>query len=291
MKKLLLTLALCLFCTLLLADDKIFANGEIMIFPKSVTGRQMCSAIIITQNRHAIVFDGGYEADAAHIVELVKQYTDTIDYWFLTHAHDDHCYAFLEFFNQTPQPLKVNNVLYSFPPTDWLVKNEECFKAELEKITTCINNINVPKTIVHKGDCFEVDGVKLNVLNDYDLNFTRDAGNNSSIVCMAEISGKRYLNPGDIGLEMSQKLIKECGDGLKADIVLMVHHGQGGAQKDFYEKVRPEIAVWQTPTWLWENNNGNGPGSGPYTTNYVKCWLQDLKVLRQFRNVEDIILE
>ena len=64
-----------------------------------------------------------------------------------------------------------------------------------------------------------------------------------------------------------------------------------GASRQFYEKVAPEIAIWQTPNWLWDNDNGGGPGSGTWQTNYVKCWMQELGVKRQFRNTDDIVLE
>ena len=86
-------------------------------------------------------------------------------------------------------------------------------------------------------------------------------------------------------------LIDEYGDALKADIVVLSHHGQNGASREFYQKVAPEIAIWQTPSWLWDNDSGGGPGSGSWKTNYVKCWLQDLGIRKQFRNVKDIIIE
>ena len=55
--------------------------------------------------------------------------------------------------------------------------------------------------------------------------------------------------------------------------------------------MKPEICVWPTPQWLWDNNHaGRGYGSGPWLTNYVKCWMQDIGVKRQFLLTRDAAL-
>ena len=56
--------------------------------------------------------------------------------------------------------------------------------------------------------------------------------------------------------------------------------------------MRPEVCVWPTPQWLWDNDLGgtHGPGSGPFLTNYTKCWMQDLGVRRQFLLTRDWVL-
>ena len=42
-------------------------------------------------------------------------------------------------------------------------------------------------------------------------------------------------------------------------------------------------AVWPTPSWLWDNRVTNGtPGSGPWRTNFTKCWMQDLGVKKNY---------
>ncbi|MCQ2404320.1 MAG: MBL fold metallo-hydrolase [Lentisphaeria bacterium] len=292
MKRTSLALAfLLLFATMhCFSAEPLFANGEKLIFPKVINNGLMSSVIIITKNKHAIVYDGGHAADCDHLVELVRQYTDTVDCWFLTHAHNDHVEALIELFKKNPVPLKVKNVLYHFPSLEWFSQSDE-WTDEIRSMVSGIKALPVTQTEIHKGDVFELDGVKIEVLNGPDPKFKRDACNNSSVASMVTLSGKRLLIPGDIGLEMSLKLIEEVGDNLKADLVVMVHHGQGGAQKNFYEKVMPTIAIWTTPTWVWENDNGSGPGSYCLTTNYTKCWLQELGVTRQFRNVNDIILQ
>ena len=83
--------------------------------------------------------------------------------------------------------------------------------------------------------------------------------------------------------------MKKLGSRLKHDIVFLAHHGQNGVAKEFYAAVKPEVAIWPTPTWLWDNNNGGGLGSGPWLTNFVKCWMQELGVKKNYLLVKDYL--
>ena len=33
----------------------------------------------------------------------------------------------------------------------------------------------------------------------------------------------------------------------------MAHHGQDGVEMDVYRVIKPEICLWPTPDWLWDN--------------------------------------
>ena len=58
----------------------------------------------------------------------------------------------------------------------------------------------------------------------------------------------------------------------------MSHHGQSGVDKDVYETIQPEICLWPTPEWLWNNNPGSGYNTGNWTTLETRKWVEDLKV-------------
>jgi len=102
------------------ASDPFFSNGEKLIFPKSMRNSIMESVVVVTPNRHVIVFDGGHYSDTEHLVEIVRQFGNGVDYWFLSHAHDDHCGAIIELAKSNPAALEIRNVLYAFPPQEWL---------------------------------------------------------------------------------------------------------------------------------------------------------------------------
>ena len=106
-----------------------------------------------------------------------------------------------------------------------------------------------------------------------------DPVNNSDIVYQAVINGKKLLFLGDLGYEGGKRLLKECGEEtLKSDIVQMAHHGQNGVGKEVYMAVSPDICLWPTPEWLWNNDSGDGPGSGLWKTLEVRGWMEELGV-------------
>jgi len=134
------------------------------------------------------------------------------------------------------------------------------------------------------------EGLSFECLNGYDLSFRRDSVNNSSICYRVLDNGRSILVTGDVSEEMGAKMVRTLPpEKLKSDVCFMAHHGQAGADKAFYAAVRPEVCIWPTPQWLWDNDFGgtNGPGSGEFLTNYVKCWMQDLGVKRQILLVRD----
>ena len=273
------------------AAEKLF-DGETFIFLKTKT--VAASTVIVTKNKKLIVVDGGYPDDHVHLLEVIKQYGGTVTQWYITHAHDDHAYALLEINKKKPMPIKIEEVLYSFPPIEWI---KDCDKVNQEweiakRIIDEIPTVPAKHTIVKKGDKFEVDGITIEVMNNFNLNVVHNAVNNASIAFKMHVAGKTVLFTGDLGVEMGNVLVKELGDLLKADIVLMAHHGQNGVGKNFYELVNPSICVWPLPEWLWENNNGGGPGSGSWRTNYVKCWMQDIGVKKHYTTFKgDVILK
>ena len=58
----------------------------------------------------------------------------------------------------------------------------------------------------------------------------------------------------------------------------MSHHGQTGLTKEIYKVINPSICLWPTTRWLWENDNGNGFDSGPWTTLETRSWMYELGV-------------
>lgn len=46
--------------------------------------------------------------------------------------------------------------------------------------------------------------------------------------------------------------------------------------------------------WIWENEGAYRPSSGHLKTNYVKCWMEELGVKKQYisgRDEDDLIIE
>lgn len=128
-------------------------------------------------------------------------------------------------------------------------------------------------------------------LNDYDLTIARPNINDTSICLSVDTAGRKWLVTGDIGRQVCGRIAEDLGPRLNHEFVFLSHHGQNGADKDFYAKVKPSVAIWPTPNWLWENDNGHGPGSGLFETNRTKCWMQDLGVRENHVLDKDVVFK
>ena len=107
--------------------------------------------------------------------------------------------------------------------------------------------------------------------------------NNSSMVVKFYMGGKSIIALGDMGPDGGRKLLADNGAGqLKSDIVQMAHHGQYGVEKDVYAAIAPDICLWPTPGWLWNNDEGRGTGSGDWYTLETRGWMDELGVKHHY---------
>ena len=254
----------------------------------------MLSTLFKSPSGKVVMIDGGWPIDADFLVPALKELGGTVDAWFLTHAHCDHYGALADILTKPKlEGLKIKKVIHHFLPVEFIAETE---KDSLPYVTPFLKNLKGSKLKVETPKVGQVwdfgEGLTFECLNEYDLSMKGNSINNSSICFRVMNGGKSILITGDIGWPMADKLLKTVPkEKIKSDIVFLSHHGQNGANKNFYEVVKPEICVWPTPQWLWDNNHaGRGYGSGPWLTNYVKCWMQDIGVKRQFLLTRDAAL-
>lgn len=274
----------------------IFQDGAKLICLSNRGRGQMFSAVFVSPTGHVAVVDGGEGEDAEALLGVLSELGGVVDYWFITHNHHDH-YGALErildrHFDKMP---KVGELRFSFPPDAWFAKHDPNSLAVGAVFQRLLARRKIRPLPLKKGDIFNLDGgTVFEVLNDYDLSITRDPCNNSSICLSVKHGGKSVLVTGDLGVEGGDKLLREIPEKLPHDIVFAAHHGQSGVKKSFYVAVKPSIVIWPTTDWLWDNDasygvpgKSQGPGSGIFQTNYVKCWFQELGVKKQYLCTKD----
>ena len=253
------------------------------------------STVFVSPEGKILVVDGGNLArggDGRFLGDFLHKLGGHVDCWFVTHAHGDH-YGALVTMAEKPDfyGVTIGELLYNFPDCEWMLKREPGSRPYLTNF--CDNVLGKCLKDVKRGDCSPGRVVKFGSWSFEILNapFLCDGNtiNNASVMISVKAGGKTWLETGDMGIEGGRDAMKKLGARLKHDIVFLAHHGQNGTDKDFYAAVKPEAAVWPTPTWLWENNSGGGPGSGPWRTNYVKCWMQDLGVKKNYVLVKDYL--
>ncbi|MFR5600877.1 MAG: ComEC/Rec2 family competence protein [Lachnospiraceae bacterium] len=264
-------------------EEKMLGGGRITMLATQ-TGVQMMSFVIETPGGQLIVVDGGTEGDAAHLQETILAKGGRVSAWLITHPHYDHVGALHSILNQPKIPIAIDHIYYSFADPEWYHSVGDG-QADLAGVL-CNDFKRLPAASVHgdihKGQEIKVGDVKIRVLNSrYHLN--QSPVNNSSIVYDVEMSGKHIIFLGDLCSEGGEKLIREVGaENLKCDILQMAHHGQQGLNERAYRILRPSVCMWPTPGWLWDNDSGGGPGSGPWHTLLTREWMEKLEVEKHY---------
>ena len=259
-------------------------DGEELIFPTHQDVGQMMSCILKTKNNKIIVFDGGRKQDAKFLVDIINGYgIYEVDSWFISHIHDDHIGAICEVMNSFRDNLHIKNIYFNFAKFEWYYEKmgEDAGYVNLilywfsEYSNYCKSNnkeVNFHDNI--KGnDYFIIDDVRVNVINDIYL-LDSDPINNTSIVYRADVSNKRIMVLGDIGWYGGDAILKDVNkDDLKSDIVVLSHHGQNGCGYELYEALSPQIALWPTTKYIYENVDNI------YKTNETIEWMEKLNVI------------
>jgi beta-lactamase superfamily II metal-dependent hydrolase len=243
-----------------------------------------------------LVVDGGAYADGEFLRRFLKALGGRVDYWFVTHAHANHFGALVEMNRGRDKPaIAIGELLFSFPERGWMERSE---KTAAEEIAPWYDEFmagigaKIPRGDCSPGRRIALGSWSFEILNPPHLCEIRGPLNNSTVCLSVDAGGKRWLVTGDIAEDGQQALLSSLAGRERHDVVFMSHHGQHGANKDFYARVAPEIAVWPTTRWLWDNHPKAGTvGGGPWRTNYVKCWLQELGVKRQYLLDHDVVFE
>lgn len=247
------------------------------------THTQMMSYVLQTPNGKVIVVDGGTAGDAPYLLQFLENLGGKVEAWFLTHPHSDHLGAIIKILNQ-PTDLQIECVYTSLPSKEWSAKYDSPNgNATSAAIRQALQDSSTKAVELSLGENFIFDEVNFKVLGIKNEDILTGTTNNSSIVLRVWDSSKSVLFLGDLGPEAGEKLLKgNYTKDLHADYVQMAHHGQDGANEDVYQMIHPTYCLWPTPIWLWNNDQGDGEGMGPWKTFETRSWIEKLGVKRNY---------
>lgn len=254
----------------------------------SATGAQNLSIVIKSPHGKLIVIDGGWEADATKLSELIQQQGGKVDAWLITHPHEDHVGALCAILNDTSRKIKIDKIYCSLATLDWYRQVSPTGAGIADQLLSAFTKLPVGTVTnnIRRGTEINIDDVNIRVLNNRGV-YTYNGVNNSSMVYKIRVSGQSILILGDLAYDGGKDLIKTCTAAeLKSDIVQMAHHGQQGVDQDVYALIAPTTCLWPTPAWLWNNDNGGGTGSGPWGTLTTRAWMDALGV-KDNRSLKD----
>lgn len=252
----------------------------------SIGGGQMNSFIIKTDDEKLIVIDGGYRSDAEKLLAKLREISGSekphIDAWFLSHAHCDHIEAFMEAIAKHADSFTCDALYYSFPSAQFIARNAPHDKYTIAEFYDLLPKFAHYAKIVTAGDTYTVGNAKFDILYTSEPDFTMNTVNNSSTVFRMTLGGKTCMFLGDLGVEAGNKLLDKYGKELKSDFCQLAHHGQNGVDRPVYEAIAPEVCLWCTPLWLWNNDAGGGYNTHNWKTIVVRGWMEELGVKEHY---------
>lgn len=184
---------------------------------------------LVTYKGEAVLVDAGPGSSSESASEYIRMYSPTIDYFIITHPHEDHMGGAAEIIERT----YVDKLVMST-----LVSDEEFYQNTLdaaEKYGT---------DIVYLTDeaVFDTGNIKITVFDLFD--FYSDDFNNSSLFVKIEVEDTTLLITGDAETEEEAYAVELLGDELDCDILKTGHHGsRTSTSAELLDAVTPEIAV------------------------------------------------
>ena len=253
---------------------------------KSVINTIGDSFIITTDDGKVIVIDGGGRAETDYFIEYLKAVTGRkkphIDAWFLSHPHDDHCEVFNEVVENHLNEISFDKVYANFAEASFYEGKDEWAFEVLTDYYRLMPRFEGKAVELHEGDVFNVGSAKFTVYYTFNPEWTNC--NEASTIMKMELGGTSVMFDGDAGTSAGDYVVEKYGDALKCDYCKMAHHGQDGVGQNFYQAVDPEVCIWPTPSWVYENTNGN------LHTFETRAWVEELGVKKEYKSFEGSVV-
>ena len=188
--------------------------------------------ILVTENGHLIVIDGGCPNDAEDFLSLLEQHAEgkpVVDLWVITHAHSDH-FGAINTISQNAtlrERLSVREFLWRFPE-EFVEGNGSTPHAGMNQMMYKI--CEAFGATAHQPELNEkmaIDGMELHFLYyTYDCRIINNAfnANACSLIFTVQTKNKRIMFTGDAVSRTLQVVAWIYRKQLKCDILQMPHH-------------------------------------------------------------------
>ncbi len=230
---------------------------------------------IRTEHDEIIIIDGGLEFDYDEIKLLADSYADgIIDHWILTNASKEHSGALVKFLTEDNR-LTIKNLHYKLMDESWYKKYDKAGYNEEKKLLDAIASTDkvINYNIFTEDFSLESDNIKFEVLKVPNGSEKNIKDTSVVIKLTAQDVDKSMIFLSDY----IKDDLKDLGKKLEADAVQLANHGDGGS-KEVYELIKPKVAFYNAPLWLYLNQSKDGTKKLNYKTEVVNEWLEELKI-------------
>ncbi len=180
--------------------------------------------------------------------------------WFLSHAHQDHIFKFMDFIRcEYFDDYEIGAVYYNFPePGNYIIQKclDDSDRETYREFRDLMDaHPELKKVTLHTGDEFKISNLSFRVLATWeDITDPIENFNDSSVVLMMEAEGQKVLFPGDAGKLEADFMVKKYGKALKSDILQLAHHCFRGGSVEFYEMADAPVLLVPTDQKHYDEN-------------------------------------
>lgn len=261
-------------------SSSLFGPGRLTMLANHDTPAQMLSVIIETGQGGLIIVDGGWRENSEYLLNQIKAKGGHVQAWLLTHPDSDHVGALSEILYRHNGEITIDGIYYSLLDDSWYQEKDPQVASMVSYLKGALALVP-PQTLhgdITAGQVIEAGPARIQVLNK-PYQMQNDFINNSSVAYLVSLNGTNTVFLGDLAQAGGQQLMADVDlSALGCRIVQMAHHGQNGVGYEVYKALKPRICLWPTPQWLWDNDNGGGPGSGFWKTLETRNWMVRLAV-------------
>lgn len=233
------------------------------------------SYVFLTRGGRVIVMDGGTDEEEMTLRGFIGALGNEVEAWYISHPHSDHMGA-LSAILASKQDIRIRHIYHS-RISDAVRDAEPQCAEDCKLFYSRLASSGIPVTDIRTpGQVFDYDGMKLQILSVANDEFLNNPYNNSSMIMRVSDRKHSVVFLADSGVECGSKCLGgPYGHLLNADYLQIAHHGQNGCDRHFYDTVKFRAALWPTPLWVWNNDQGKGFNTGILKTIETRTWLKE----------------
>ncbi len=275
-------------------------SGVLSVFPQKDSNFilwQLCSQIntignsyvFQMKNGQVVVMDGGVKEECDYLRGFLAALGNEVEAWFISHPHSDHMGALNQIL-MDPGEIGIKTVYHAEFSKTFYQENETQNAELTEEFYDNLSNSEIRVVnVTQPGMVVKIDQTTFKILSVANEDLTSNAYNNSSMTIRAWDAAKSMLFLGDLGREGGDRLLAgPFREELDCDYLQMAHHGQNGVRKDFYRSIDFKACLWPTPSWVYQNDTGDGYNTGNLETIEIRNLMDSLGIKEHYLSFEGL---
>ena len=267
-RELLYTLIFILFIAILVFT-KLYKNTEVEEQVKSPDLKiyffdvGQAESILITNNGHNMIIDGGNNADGSKLVKYLKDELKItkIDYIVSTHPHEDHIGG-------------LDNVIKNFEFDKVIMPDLTTTTKSYEDVIKAVEKKNKQIDVPSIDDTFTMEDLTFKIIytctNEEDLN-------GSSLILRMDYKNTSYLFTADTTYDTEQLILDKDID---VDVLKVAHHGsKHSSSYNFLKQATPKYAIISCGL----NNDYNYPHES--ALNRIKQFTNNIYITKELGTI------